>query len=47
LVASDKLFFWLFQERSDRLLPLVAHLLDSMEGYSFSAPAISWPTSQP
>lgn len=40
MVASDKLFFWLFQERSDRLLPLVAHLLDSMEGYSFSAPAI-------
>ncbi len=40
LVASDKLFFWLFQERSDRLQPLVAHLLDSMEGYSFSAPAI-------
>lgn len=47
LVASDKLFFWLFQERSDRLQPLVADLLDSMEGYSFSAPVISWPTSQP
>jgi predicted transposase YdaD len=40
VVASDKLFFWLFQERSDRLQPLVADLLDSMEGYSFSAPAI-------
>ena len=40
MVASDKLFFWLFQERSDRLQPLVADLLDSMEGYSFSAPAI-------
>lgn len=40
MVASDKLFFWLFQERSDRLQPLVAELIDSMEGYSFSAPAI-------
>jgi predicted transposase YdaD len=40
VVASDKLFFWLFQGRSDRLQPLVAELIDSMEGYSFSAPAI-------
>ena len=40
MVASDKLFFWLFQGRSDRLQPLVAELIDSMEGYSFSAPAI-------
>jgi len=40
VVASDKLFFWLFQERSDRLQPLVAEVLDSMEGYSFTAPAI-------
>ena len=40
MVASDKLFFWLFQERSERLQPLVASLLDSMEGYSFTAPAI-------
>ena len=40
VVASDKLFFWLFQGRSDRLQPLVAQLIDSMEGYSFSAPAI-------
>jgi predicted transposase YdaD len=40
VVASDKLFFWLFQERSERLQPLVASLLDSMEGYSFTAPAI-------
>ncbi|MEB3258153.1 MAG: DUF2887 domain-containing protein, partial [Cyanobacteriota bacterium] len=28
------------QGRSDRLQPLVAELIDSMEGYSFSAPAI-------
>ena len=40
MVASDKLFFWLFQGCSDRLQPLVAELIDSMEGYSFSAPAI-------
>ncbi|MFM9101222.1 MAG: Rpn family recombination-promoting nuclease/putative transposase [Cyanobium sp.] len=40
MVASDKLFFWLFQERSDRLLPLVSSLLDDMEGYSFTAPVI-------
>ena len=40
MVASDKLFFWLFQERSQRLQPLVASLLDDMEGYGFSAPAI-------
>ena len=40
MVASDKLFFWLFQGRSDRLQPLVAGLIDSMEGYSFTAPAI-------
>ncbi len=40
MVASDKLFFWLFQGRSDRLLPLVSSHLDDMEGYSFSAPVI-------
>ena len=40
MVASDKLFFWLFQERTDRLLPLVPSLLADMEGYSFSAPVI-------
>lgn len=40
MVASDKLFFWLFQERTDRLQPLVASVINSMEGYTFSAPAI-------
>ena len=40
MVASDKLFFWLFQERTERLQPLVATLLADMEGYSFSAPVI-------
>jgi predicted transposase YdaD len=40
VVASDKLFFWLFQERTDRLLPLVTSLLADMEGYTFTAPVI-------
>ena len=40
VVASDKLFFWLFQERTERLQPLVASLLSDMEGYTFSAPVI-------
>ena len=40
MVASDKLFFWLFQERTDRLLPLVTSLLTDMEGYTFTAPVI-------
>jgi predicted transposase YdaD len=38
VVASDKLFFWLFQDRTERLQPLVASLLPDMEGYSFTAP---------
>jgi hypothetical protein len=40
VVASDKLFFWLFQERSERLQPLLATLLADMEGYTFTAPVI-------
>jgi|LakMenE01Jun11ns_1017448.scaffolds.fasta_scaffold9944792_4 hypothetical protein len=40
VVASDKLFFWLFQEHTDRLLPLVSSLVDNLEGYSFMAPVI-------
>ena len=40
MVASDKLFFWLFQGRTDRLLPLVSSRLADMEGYSFTAPVI-------
>jgi predicted transposase YdaD len=40
VVASDKLFFWLFQHRTERLQPLVASLLPEMEGYTFSAPVI-------
>jgi len=40
VAASDKLFFWLFQDRTERLQPLVASLLPDMEGYSFTAPVI-------
>jgi hypothetical protein len=40
VVASDKLFFWLFQERTERLLPLVTSLLADMENYTFTAPVI-------
>jgi predicted transposase YdaD len=40
VVASDKLFFWLFQQRCQRLQPLIATVLSDMEGYSFSAPVI-------
>ena len=40
MVASDKLFYWLFQQRAERLQPLVASLLPRMEGYVFSAPVL-------
>jgi predicted transposase YdaD len=40
VVASDKLFFWLFQERTERLQPLLASLLPDMQGYTFTAPVI-------
>jgi len=40
VVASDKLFYWLFQQHADRLQPLVAALLPRMEGYVFSAPVL-------
>lgn len=40
MVASDKLFFWLFQQRCQRLQPLISTVLSDMEGYSFSAPVI-------
>jgi predicted transposase YdaD len=40
VVASDKLFFWLFQNRTDRLQPLIEDLLEDMDGYSFTAPVI-------
>ena len=40
MVASDKLFYWLFQQHAERLQPLVAELLPRMEGYVFSAPVL-------
>ncbi len=40
MVASDKLFSWLFQQHAERLQPLVAGLLPQMEGYVFSAPVL-------
>jgi predicted transposase YdaD len=40
VVASDKLFYWLFQQRAERLQPLVASLLPQMGGYVFSAPVL-------
>jgi len=40
VVASDKLFYWLFQQHAERLQPLVATLLPRMEGYVFSAPVL-------
>lgn len=40
MVTSDKLFYWLFQQRAERLQPLVASLLPQMEGYVFSAPVL-------
>jgi predicted transposase YdaD len=40
MVASDKLFYWLFQHHAERIQPLVAELLPRMEGYVFSAPVL-------
>jgi hypothetical protein len=40
VVASDKLYFWLFQERTERILPLVTNLLADTKGYTFTAPVI-------
>ena len=40
MVASDQLFYWLFQQHAERLQPLVAALLPRMDGYGFSAPVL-------
>ena len=39
-MLSDKLFFWLFQSRPDRILSLVDALPADAGGYRFSAPAL-------
>jgi predicted transposase YdaD len=40
VVASDKLFYWLFQHQPDRILPLLPDLPADARGYSFSAPVL-------
>jgi predicted transposase YdaD len=40
VVASDKLFYWLFQHQPDRILPLLPDLPADARGYRFSAPVL-------
>jgi len=40
VVASDKLFYWLFQHQPDRILPLLQDLPADASGYRFSAPVL-------
>ncbi len=40
MVASDKLFHWLFQHQPDRILPLLPDLPADARGYRFSAPVL-------
>ncbi len=40
MVASDKLFFWLFQNQPDRILQLQSDLPPDAGGYRFSAPVL-------
>ena len=40
MVASDKLFYWLFQHQPDRILPLLPDLPADAKGYRFSAPVL-------
>ncbi len=40
MVASDKLFYWLFQHQPDRILPLLPDLPADARGYRFSAPVL-------
>jgi hypothetical protein len=42
VVASDRLFFGLFLQRSQRLQPLIARLLVDRKGYGFLSPVIIW-----
>ena len=40
MVASDKLFYWLFHHQPDRILPLLPDLPADARGYRFSAPVL-------
>jgi len=40
MVASDKLFYWLFQNHPDRILELQRDLPAEAEGWRFSAPVV-------
>ncbi|MCX5956064.1 MAG: DUF2887 domain-containing protein [Cyanobacteria bacterium] len=40
MVASDKLFYWLFQHQPDRILPLLPDLPPDATGYTFFAPVL-------
>jgi hypothetical protein len=39
-VATDKLFYWIFQDRPDRILQFLDDLPATAGGYSFSAPVL-------
>ncbi|MFN7901078.1 MAG: DUF2887 domain-containing protein [Synechococcaceae cyanobacterium] len=40
MVASDKLFYWLFQNHPDRFLELQRDLPPEANGWRFSAPVV-------
>ena len=40
MVTSDKLFYWLFQDRPDRIIQLLSDLPADAGGYRFSAPVL-------
>ena len=39
-MASDKLFYWLFQNQPDRIVSLLTDLPVDAGGYQFSAPVL-------
>ena len=43
MTASDKLFFWLFQNQPDRILQLLPDLPADAGGYRFVAPVFKAP----
>jgi Protein of unknown function (DUF2887). len=40
MAASDKLFYWVFQQHPDRILELLPDLAAGGGGYRFSAPVL-------